>query len=229
MLPRVIIHNGVSVDGRMDFDWFKLDIGLYYELAGRLGAGAILSGSNTMLAAMSFEEMPADEGPETEPEPAAEESPAPDQLMVVVDGQGRLSNIHHIRRTPYWRDLVILCCRATPAGHLAYLEEQGIDTIVAGEDRVDLRAALAELARRFRVKVVRVDSGGRLNGALLRAGLVNEISLLISPTLVGGTSPRSVFIAPDLDSAEGVLDLHLVHVEALRGDSVWLRYEILRE
>ena len=42
MLPWVILHNGISVDGRMD--WFIGDIGLYYELAERWKADAMLSG-----------------------------------------------------------------------------------------------------------------------------------------------------------------------------------------
>ena len=45
MLPRVIIHNGISVDGRMD--WFTGDLGLYYGLAALLNADAMLSGSET--------------------------------------------------------------------------------------------------------------------------------------------------------------------------------------
>lgn len=49
MLPRVIIHSGVSADGRMD--WYPGDEGLYYEIAGRFNADAMLLGSNTMIAA----------------------------------------------------------------------------------------------------------------------------------------------------------------------------------
>ena len=49
---------------------------------------------------------------------------------------------------------------------------------------LDLPAALAGFEG-----VVRVDSGGALNGALLRAGLVDEISLLVHPVLVGD-APR---------------------------------------
>jgi len=36
---------------------------------------------------------------------------------------------------------------------------------------------------------------GRLNGVLFRAGLVDEVSVLVNPCLVGGTSPRSIFRA----------------------------------
>ena len=97
-----------------------------------------------------------------------------------------------------------------------------------GEDHVDLRAALEELSARHGVKTVRMDSGGTLNGLMLRAGLVDEVSVLVNPCLVGGLSPRSLLRAPDLTSAEGVIALRLMHVEKLRGDVVWLRYEVVK-
>jgi 2,5-diamino-6-(ribosylamino)-4(3H)-pyrimidinone 5'-phosphate reductase len=93
---------------------------------------------------------------------------------------------------------------------------------------VDLRAALEELNRRHGVKVVRVDSGGTLNGVLLRAGLADEVSVLFNPCLVGGVTPRSFFRAEDLVSSEGVIPLRLLEVEKLKGDVVWLRYQVNR-
>jgi riboflavin biosynthesis pyrimidine reductase len=47
--PRVIIHNLISLDGRLD--GFPADAGPYYEMASRLPHQAILTGSGTMLAA----------------------------------------------------------------------------------------------------------------------------------------------------------------------------------
>ena len=47
--PRVIIHNLISLDGRLD--GFPADAGLYYEMASRLPHQAVLTGSGTMLAA----------------------------------------------------------------------------------------------------------------------------------------------------------------------------------
>lgn len=225
MLPRVVLHNTVSVDGRLD--WFTGDVGLYYELAGRWPAGAVLAGSNTILAAYQQEAA----GLEAETEEAPPADLTRDQsrpLLVVPDSRGRVRCWRWLRREPYWRDVVALCAGATPAAHLEYLRQQGVDCIVAGRERVDLRAALAELKARYGVELVRVDSGGLLNGVLLRAGLVDEVSVLINPTLVGGLSPRSLFVAPDLDSEAGVIRLRLVHFEQLSGDTVWLRYEVMR-
>jgi 2,5-diamino-6-(ribosylamino)-4(3H)-pyrimidinone 5'-phosphate reductase len=122
----------------------------------------------------------------------------------------------------------VLCSQATPIEYIKDLKQQGIAHIITGDDRVDLRAALEELNARFGVKTIRVDSGGALNGALLRAGLIDEVSVLITPALVGGTTPRSIFTAPDLTSPDGVISLKLCHVEQLRGETVWVRYEIVK-
>ncbi len=225
MLPRVIMHIGVSLDGRID--WGCGDIGLYYELAGHWSADAMLSGSNTMLAAyrMNGGNPEEDEGLLEAPKKVPGDTR---QLLVVVDSRGRIRQWNFWRRQPYWRDVMALCSRSTPQPALDYLRDKRVEFIVAGEDRVDLRAALEELNARCGVKVIRVDSGGILNGVLLRAGLVDEVSVIVDPCLAGGTTPRSMFVAPDLTSADGIIPLKLLHVEAIRGDTVWLRYEVIR-
>ena len=42
-----------------------------------------------------------------------------------------------------------------------------------------------------------VEGGARLNGALLDAGVVDEVNLTISPMLAGGASPRPIDRARD--------------------------------
>jgi 2,5-diamino-6-(ribosylamino)-4(3H)-pyrimidinone 5'-phosphate reductase len=123
--------------------------------------------------------------------------------------------------------------------YLDYPKERHIDYIIAGQDHVDLHVALEELNSRFGVKVVRVDAGGTLNGQLLRQGRVNEVSLLIYPSLVGGEKQSSIFRAPDLPviaattatadpvtGPQSVISLELLHMERLKGDVIWLRYEV---
>ena len=56
-------------------------------------------------------------------------------------------------------------------------------------DQVDLPAALGTL-RADGAQVVLVEGGPTLNGALVAAGLVDEVCLSLSPQLVGGTSAR---------------------------------------
>jgi 2,5-diamino-6-(ribosylamino)-4(3H)-pyrimidinone 5'-phosphate reductase len=212
----------VSLDGRID--WFTPNVGQFYELASRWKEDATLAGSDTILNPQ--EEVPEEDETAFEPPKRNPDDPRP--LLVVPDSRGRIRNWHFWRKQPYWRDMVALCSHSTPRTYLDYLQKRHIDYIVAGDDHVDLRVALEELNARYGVKVVRVDSGGTLNGILLRSDLVDEVSVLIHPGLVGGTTPRSIFRAPDLISSEGVIQLRLIHVEQLKGDVIWLRYEVVR-
>ncbi len=221
MLPRVVLYNAVSADGRID--WIAPDLGLFYGLAANWKEDATLAGSDTLLAAEGQE---SDEAVANEPPPPNPDDTRP--LLVVVDSRGRVRNLRWLRTQPYWRDVVVLCSRTTPPDYLAYLEESRIDHLMVGDDRVDPRAALEELSVRYGVRTVRVDSGGTLNGVLLRAGLVDEFSLLIVPSLVGGTSPKSAFRAPDLTSPDGAIPLRLLQVETLADNHLWLRYEVVK-
>lgn len=223
MLPRVILYNAVSVDGRVD--WFNADIGKYYELAAVWKEDATLAGADTMVQAYPEEKLTPDDEEAFEHPKDARGDTRP--LLVVPDSRGRLRHIlHMLRHEPYWRDDIVLVSSKTPQSYLNFLRKRNINFIQSGEDHVDYRAALEELNSLYGVKVVRVDSGGTLNGVLLRAGLVNEVSLLIHPYLVGGTSPRSMFRAPDLVANNGVINLQLIHFEQLAENLIWLRYEV---
>lgn len=221
MLPYLFIHNEMSLDGRLD--WMTDDQGLYYETIGRFEVDAMLSGSNTILDA-DWEPQASVDGYAFEP--AAKNFADPRQLLVVVDSRGRIENWGVIRNQPYWRDVVVLCSLSTPQGYIDHLKDDQVDFIVAGEERVNLRAALTQLRDQYRVESIRVDSGGVLNGALLRAGLVDEIAVIVNPCLTGGISPRSLYVAEDLTSREGVIPLALKKSEVLRDGYLFLRYEI---
>jgi 2,5-diamino-6-(ribosylamino)-4(3H)-pyrimidinone 5'-phosphate reductase len=220
MFPHVILHNAVSVDGRIDR--FTPDVGLFYELATRWHEDATLAGSDTILA---MEKELTDGAPgEREREQTDGRSQRP--LLVIPDSRGRIRAWRALRQQPYWRDVIALCSHTTPRAFLATLEAAGVRFVVAGDDHVDLRAALRHLAGHCGVRTVRVDSGGTLNGVLLRAGLVHEVSLLVHPHLVGGMTPRSMFRALDLDDDRGVIALDLSAVEQMQGGIVWLRYSV---
>ncbi len=223
MKPRVIIHNAVSLDGRID--WFGPDIVLFYDMTSRWKEDATLAGVDTLLA------VPEDMEPESLPDPFSQESSEEDSrpLLVVPDSRGRLEDWDYWRRLPYWKACVVLCSKRTPARYLKQLENQGIRYLVTGKDHVDLTDALHRLHTDFGISTIRVDSGGTLNGVLLRAGLVDEVSLLIHPRLVGGTTPRSFFRAPDLESEKGVIDLQLSHLEELKDGLLWAIYEVVKD
>ena len=85
----------------------------------------------------------------------------------------------------------------------AALRELGAETLLLpnAQGKVDLPALMEELGRRG-INELHVEGGSRLNGALLAAGLVDEILLYLAPCLVGNVA-RGMFDLPPLESLEG--------------------------
>jgi riboflavin-specific deaminase-like protein len=75
----------------------------------------------------------------------------------------------------------------TPREYLDFLAERSVETIAAGEDRIDLRRFLAALAERGLANVV-AEGGGTLNRALLDAGLVDRLHLVLIPIVLDAGS-----------------------------------------
>ena len=68
------------------------------------------------------------------------------------------------------------------------------------DGRVDLAALMQELGRRG-INELHVEGGAGLNGALLAAGLVDELLLYLAPTLLGNTA-QGLFALPELTSLD---------------------------
>lgn len=95
--------------------------------------------------------------------------------------------LHFYRRMEYVRDIIVMVSEKTPGAYIHYLEERDYEYVVAGSGRVDMSDALSKLVERYGIGTVVSDTGGRLDTALLESGLVDEISLVVSPILSGGS------------------------------------------
>jgi len=225
MIPIVILYNAMSLDGRIT--GFDADVELYYGLASNWDVDAVLMGSNTVLT--GFDVKAGEIIPESDDafQPREKDTADKRPLLVVPDSKGQIRIWGEILKLPYINDLLVLCSRSTPREYLDFLDERYIDYLVVGYQQVDLENALEELNTKFGVKKVRVDSGGVLNGILLRQGLVDEIHLLVHPELVGGTTNNSIFQTHGTNEELEPIKLYLEGMEKIKDNIIYLRYRIL--
>ena len=217
--PHVVSHTLISVDGRLE--GFPPDVARYYELAGQLPHDAILAGSGTMVAAAADagvdltqddDSLPKKQGPITDPDRP---------LLIIIDSRGQLTRFDWLRETGLFGDVMVLGCTRTPESHLTRLRDADVEFEVSGTERVDLKAALVHLREKRAIEAVRVDAGPGLNGALLAAGLLDEISVLLAPYLVG--KGRSFL---DGLTGNGPPKLELATSEPQPDHHMWLRYSV---
>lgn len=218
----IVMHNAASVDGRID--GFVPDIGLYYGLAETWDVDAHLVGADTLIEGQQ-QAAPTAEDPTESATVTTEPEGAKPPLLVVTDSRGRVSEWEDITGQPFWREVLVLCAETTPVAYLRTLEDLDISVLTAGTDRVDLREATESLTARG-IECVLVDSGGTLNGALLSQGLIDEVSVVIHPVAVGGTSARTFIRGPE--RPDGPTRLALIATEHPADDTVWLRYEVVK-
>jgi riboflavin biosynthesis pyrimidine reductase len=150
---------------------------------------------------------------------------------MVVDGRGRVRD--WIKDGAVFGEawegwhLLVWVARHTPAPYLAYLQRESIPYLVAGEEQVDLALALEKLKARLRVTCVLSTAGGRLSGALLREGLVDEVNVELLPAIIGGIETPSLFDSPVLGPGEPPARLRLLSAQVQANGQVWLRYKIV--
>lgn len=125
-----------------------------------------------------------------------------------------------------WHSLV-LTSEAAPAAHLELLRRRHIPCLVVGEGRVALGRALELLRDVLGVETVVSTGGGRLGGALLRQGLVDEIDVELLPWAIGGRGTPALFDAVPLAPGEWPTRLELLSSEVVGQGRVRLRYRVM--
>lgn len=224
MKPYVICHMTSSVDGRiLPGRWHPPleDRSFYERLHEEIGCDAWLVGRVT------GQEFATRDTPYTA---AAEASPVRENWFarkeagawaVVLDARGKIAwGRGDVGGDP----LLVVLTQSVTDSHLAGLRQDGVSYVFAGEREIDLRAALETLNREVRVSRILLEGGGAANGALLREGLVDELSLVIAPSVEGVPGGPAVFDVHGDSGALSRMGMALESCRVLDGGFVWLRY-----
>jgi len=132
-------------------------------------------------------------------------------LKVIVDSRLELPPDARL-----FKDAKVLVAYARDGeGKSTLLRERGAELVSLPDShrQIDLNALMIELGKRG-INEVHVEAGARLNGALLSAGLVDELLIYLAPCLIGHAA-RGLFDMPALESLVGkpqlaIRDLRLI-------------------
>jgi 2,5-diamino-6-(ribosylamino)-4(3H)-pyrimidinone 5'-phosphate reductase len=144
--------------------------------------------------------------------------------FAVVDSRGRVPWAH---KGDEQTSLLVITSLGTPLPYLADLRRQRIPYLVAGGRQVDLAAALAKIRARLGAQCLVSEAGGGLNGALLRAGLVDELHIVTIPALIGGLGTPSIMDGPPLGPGSLPLQLRVIDIQIGAHGTIWAHYEVL--
>src|SRR5215469_3826636 len=235
LLLRLITFNIASIDGRialsqstpswLDARWKPLDRYQPVDVPSLHGARVCLEGSNSFTARDAPEAVFGNAEAKVPPGDFLPEKlrTHSGRWLVVIDSRAR------VRWTASEQDgtkLAVLISSTTPAAYRQFLREHDVPYLETGDGRVDLRQALGRLGEAFGVNRIVSTAGGVLNGALLRASLVDEIDIQFLPAVVGRAEAPAIFAGYDFGAAGNPCDLQLISTESRPDGSIFIRYAV---
>lgn len=118
--------------------------------------------------------------------------------------------------------------------HPAYKVKENYPNIkvIQYDNEIDLSDLMTKMKNQYGIKRITIQSGGTLNSEWVRKGLIDNVSIVIAPCLIGGVNTQSLIGGESLHTEEDLKllkALKLVKNETLKNSYIHLKYEVIQE
>lgn len=218
--PYIIVHMMTSIDGRIDCGMTAQMRGNdeYYSTLAAINCPTRMSGRVTAQSELGGGRFHAED-----PTPYGKEgfskNTTASSYNVIVDTKGKLKWGDDANSS--WPHLIITG-EGAPKEYIDYLNSHHLSWIAAGKKQIDLKRAMEIAGDQFGIKRLAVVGGGHINGGMLAAGVVDEISLVVGPGVDGRGNQTAVF--DGMQKGNAPISLKLKDVKSYPDGALWLRY-----
>lgn len=105
-------------------------------------------------------------------------------------------------------------------------KKRGVKFFWSGDERVDLISLMSYLHEEGIEKLM-LEGGSTLNFSMIKAGLIDEISICVAPMVVGGANAKTFFDGEGFDLMDEAIRLELIDSYTLGKDLI-LKYNVLK-
>lgn len=232
MKPEIICHMISTVDGRLitdrwtgPYDGKNKDEVMqpYFTISDELGGDAWMIGRITLQRHYfpgTFDHTPYPAAINHETFIGKRKSK---RAVVVIDPKGKIKyDADHAEGD----NIIAVLGEKVSGEYLAFLQEKRISYLFAGPDGNDIGKAMETLGTVFGMKRILLEGGGIINGTFLKAGLIDELSLMVYPGIDGLAGMPTIFeyMGKDGELPASGQSLELVSNKLLDNGVVWLYY-----
>lgn len=219
----------MSIDGKItsgssdaldaDQDWCRIDgvkegLHQYYEIEQTTDLFSLNTGR--VMAKIGVNEK--EENPKKSP-----------CSFIIIDNRPHLTErgIHYLCKKV--RQLYLV---TTNKNHEAYSLTEKLNNLTVMEyERLDLPCLLQDLAEKYGVESLTIQSGGSLNGLFLRENLIDFVHLVVAPLLVGGKETPTLIDGKAIAFLEELNQLkacRLIECRMLDHSYIELKYQVIK-
>jgi riboflavin biosynthesis pyrimidine reductase len=144
-------------------------------------------------------------------------------FAIAIDPHGKLNWDSNMVDTEH---VISVLTEQVSADYLDYLRSRNVSYIFGGKTSLDLKKALNKLAAKFSIKRLTLQGGGGVNGSFLKAGLIDELRLLVCPVADGATGVPTVFDVEAGYTRRKAARLKLHSAKIVNQDFIMLQYTL---
>ncbi len=226
-LPFVYLNIATTADGKIapaNRKFVPFSSARDHELLLKLrtGADAVMSGARTV------DSVPVNLGPggAKYQRMRLRKGLAEYNLRVIVSGSGSIRLDAEVFRHTFSPIIVLVSERATQK-RISSLRARGAEVAVFGKAEVDFVKAFRWLRQKWGVKRLLCEGGGEINGALFRAGLVDEVYQTLCPVIFGGREAPTMADGAGIEKLAEAIPLKIKSMKR-RGDELYLVWGVTR-
>lgn len=144
-----------------------------------------------------------------------------------IDRHGKVAwNKNHINYFDTKAHVVAIIPNNASNAYKDYLRRMDVSYIIAGEEKLDFAVAISKIRQIFGKKEILLNGGGGINWSWLKEGLVDEVSIVMSPTADGSTESASLFDGNPKYNDIDPVGFEIIDTRKLDDGSIWFRYNV---
>ena len=147
-------------------------------------------------------------------------------LRVIVSRSGTVDPTAEVFRYRFSPIIILTTWRAT-AARLKPLRAVATEIKICGTKEINFPLALRWLREKWGVKRLLCEGGGELNGAMFRAGLVNQLHVTVCPKIFGGRAAPTIADGLGAGSLARAIQLELESAQR-QDDEMFLVYRVVK-
>jgi len=151
--------------------------------------------------------------------------------FIIIDNKPHLTEAGVVYMSKWVKTLYLV---TTNSDHPAFKLQSSLDNVITilYQDQVDFPDLFIQMKEKYGAERVTIQSGGTLNTQFLKNNLIDEVSIVIAPCLIGGANTASLVDGKSNETEEDLLNirpLKLLEAKTLENSYLHLRYLVINE
>jgi len=145
---------------------------------------------------------------------------------IIVDSNAQTPLTSYVVRTAREIPTIVAVTSRAPKNRIESLERRGVRVFVCGEGRLISVKIILQILRKLGIRKILLEGGGALNWSMLSSGLVDEVSVAITPRILGGEKAVTLVEGKGTPLVKNGVKLKLLNTTKYGPDLV-VRYKVL--